>query len=440
MDPRRALPSVDRLLREVPDLPRVAATRAARALVAEVRGGAEAPVDWSAAVRARVAGEERLRLRRVINATGIVLHTNLGRAPLSARAAAAVADIAHGYANVELDLETGRRGERLGGIQAPLRALAGAEAAVAVNNGAAAVLLMLTALAAGREVVVSRGELVEIGGSFRVPDVVTAGGARLVEVGTTNRTRARDYAAAIGPQTAAILRVHPSNFKIVGFTEAPARAELAALARERGVLFLEDLGAGALVAGLGEPTVAEVLADGVDVACFSGDKLLGGPQAGLAVGKAPLVEAMRRHPLYRALRLDRLVLTALEATLRGYLAGELPPAVELLQADPRALRLRADAWAARLRAAAIPADVRADQGFSGGGSLPGEGLPTWVVALVLPEVDGVAARLRAGEPAVVARVADGALRLDPRTVLAGEDDALIGAVIAAVRPERGAPG
>jgi L-seryl-tRNA(Ser) seleniumtransferase len=431
MDPRRALPSVDRLLREVPELPRGAATRAARGLVAAVRAGGPAPADWPEAVRAHVARDAAPRLRRVINATGIVLHTNLGRAPLSARAAAAVADVARGYANIELDLETGKRGERLGGLREPLHTLTGAEDSLAVNNCAAIVLLMLTALASGREVVVSRGELVEIGGAFRVPDVITAGGARLVEVGTTNRTRTRDYAAAIGPQTAAILKVHPSNFKIVGFTEAPPRAELAVLARERGVLFLEDLGAGALVDGLGEPTVAEVLASGVDMACFSGDKLLGGPQAGLAVGKAPLVEAMRRHPLYRALRLDRLVLAALEATLRGYLVGEEPPAVALLRLSAAELRPRADAWAARFRAAGLAADVRPDEGFTGGGALPGEGLPTWVVALPRADVDAVAARLRAATPAVVGRVADGCLTLDPRTVLAGEDAALVSAVVAA---------
>jgi L-seryl-tRNA(Ser) seleniumtransferase len=304
---------------------------------------------------------------------------------------------------------------------------------VAVNNGAAAVLLMLTALAAGREVVVSRGELVEIGGAFRVPDVITAGGARLVEVGTTNRTRARDYAAAIGPQTAAILRVHPSNFKVVGFTEAPSRAELAAVARERGVPLLEDLGAGALVDGLGEPTVARVLADGVDLACFSGDKLLGGPQAGIAVGRAPLVEALRRHPLYRAFRLDRLVLAALEATLRGYLAGEVPPAVALLRLDAAAIKPRARAWVERLRAAGLDAELRADEGFSGGGALPGEGLPTWVAAVAVPDVDALAARLRDADPPVVSRVSDGRLKLDPRTVLPGEEEGMLAAVLAAAK-------
>lgn len=430
MEPRH-LPSVDALRKLVPDAPHALAVREARGLVAEVRAGAPPPADWAEALSERVAAARKLHLRRTINATGVVLHTNLGRAPMSARAAAAAAEAARGYLNLELDLETGRRGERATGLQGPLTRLTGAEAALAVNNNAAAVLLMLTALAAGREVVVSRGELVEIGGAFRVPDVVTAGGARLVEVGTTNRTRLRDYADAIGPATAAVLRVHPSNFRVVGFTEAPERRELAALARERGVLYLEDLGAGALVEGLGEPTVAEVLAGGADVVCFSGDKLLGGPQAGIAVGRAEPVARMRRHPLYRALRLDRLVLAALEATLLDYEAGSVPPAVAMLRMEPTAIRRRAEAWATRL--AGLPVHVERDEGRSGGGTLPEEALPTWVVALRVPDADAFAARLRAGEPPVVARIADGALRLDPRTVLEEEEDALIAAVRAAAR-------
>ncbi len=431
MDPRRSLPAIDGLLRQAPELPRASATRAARALVAAVRAGEAPPEDWAAAMRLHVAMEDTPRLRRVINATGIVLHTNLGRAPLSPRAAAAVAALAHGYANVELDLESGKRGERLAAIQGPLRVLTGAESALAVNNGAAAVLLMVTALAAGREVIVSRGELVEIGGSFRVPDVIRAGGARLVEVGTTNRTRLGDYANAIGPNTAAILRVHPSNFRITGFTESAGRAELATLAAARGVLFLEDLGAGALVDGLGEPTVREVLLEGVDLACFSGDKLLGGPQAGILVGRAPLVEALRAHPLYRALRLDRLVLAALEATLRGYLLSELPPVISMLRMPIDAIRTRADAWAARLREAGVAATAAPDEGFSGGGSLPGEGLPTWVVTVDEPDLEAVVRRLRARSTPVVARIGEGCLRLDPRTVLPDEEDALLTAVTAA---------
>jgi len=433
MDPRRALPSVDRLVRQLPDLPRPLVLDAARGLVDAVRGGAPAPSDWVEAVRSRVEAERRPRLRRVINATGVVLHTNLGRAPLGPSVAAAVAELAQGYSSLELDLESGERGERLQGVREPLCRLTGAEAGLAVNNNAAATLLMLTALARGREVVVSRGELVEIGGAFRVPEVISAGGARLVEVGTTNRTRVADYAAAIGPDTAAILRVHPSNFRVVGFTESAGRAELAQLARERGVLLLEDLGSGALLPGLGEPTVAEVVASGTDLVSFSGDKLLGGPQAGLVVGRAELVARLRRHPLYRALRLDRLVLAALELTLRGTLAGELPLAVQLLQIDPDTLRARAERLAATLTERGVPVRVEADTGYAGGGSRPGEELPAWVVRVDGIEPGGLAARLRAGDPPVVARVADGVLRLDCRTVLPSEEAALCDAVQRACR-------
>lgn len=415
----------------LPDAPHAVAVAVARALVDGVRAGEPAPEDWAAAMAAGVAARRAMRLRRVINATGVVLHTNLGRAPLSPRAAEAAARLAQGYVNLELDLETGERGERAAGIAGPLRALTGAEAAVAVNNNAAAVLLMLTALAKGREVVVSRGELVEIGGGFRVPEVIASGGARLVEVGTTNRTRARDYAAAIGPETAAILRVHPSNFRVVGFTESASRAELAELACERGILLLEDLGSGALVEGLGEPTVREVLAAGVDVACFSGDKLLGGPQAGVAAGRAELVAKLRRHPLYRALRLDRLVLAALEATLRDVEAGEDPPAVAMLRLSTRELKARAQGWVDRLRDAGVEATVLAGESMSGGGTVPGQGLPTWVAALHVGDPDATARALRTGEPAVMARVAEGRVLLDPRCVMPDEDEALIGAVIAA---------
>lgn len=430
-DPRRGLPSVDRLVRAASDLPHELAVREARLLVEGVRAGGPAPGDWEAALRARVEGVARSRLRRVVNATGVVLHTNLGRAPLDGGVARAVAELAQGYSNLELDLATGERGERLQGVEAPLRELTGAEAAVAVNNNAAATLLMLTALAHGREVIVSRGELVEIGGAFRVPDVITAGGARLREVGTTNRTRVADYAAAVGPDTAAILRVHPSNFRVVGFTEAPDRAGLAALARERGVLLLEDLGSGALVAGLGEPTVREILEGGVDLVSFSGDKLLGGPQAGVVVGRAELVRRLRKHPLYRALRLDRLVLAALESTLRGYLAGRLPLAVRLLGRGPEELRAVAEAWAAQLRARGLEAHTAADEGYAGGGSRPGEGLPTTVVVLPVADADEVARRLREGLPAVVARVREGAVRIDPRAVLPDEAEGLLDALVAA---------
>jgi L-seryl-tRNA(Ser) seleniumtransferase len=438
MDARRQLPSIDRLVRLVADLPHALAVREARALVDAVRAGEEPPEDWGGALRTRVDLARRLRLRRVINATGVVLHTNLGRAPLGADVAAAVADVAQGYVNLELDLESGERSERLAGLGEPLRALTGAEAALAVNNNAAATLLMLTALAAGREVVVSRGELVEIGGGFRIPEVIAAGGARLVEVGTTNRTRIGDYAAVLRPETAAILRVHPSNFRVTGFTASAERAELVALARARGVLYLEDLGSGALLEGLGETSVAEVLAEGPDVVTISGDKLLGGPQAGIALGAAEPIRRMRRHPLYRALRLDRLVLAALEATLRAYLAGDVPPAVAMLRAEPRALAVRARVWAAALAGHGIVARTEADVGFAGGGSRPEDALPTTVLVLEVPDPDGLARRLRLGSPPVMVRVAGGAVRLDPRAVLPEEEPALIEALTRACGSTPGA--
>lgn len=438
----RSLPSIGALLDDprLAALPRALALRAAREVVAEARArigaGGEAGADLGAEALARARRLGAPRLRRVINATGVVLHTNLGRAPLAPEAVEAVLEVARGYSNTEMDLESGLRGGRLAGVEPLVRELTGAEAAIAVNNNAAAVLLALTALARGREVIVSRGELVEIGGSFRVPDVIASGGARLREVGTTNRTRASDYAAAITPETALLLRVHPSNFRMLGFTERPARAELVALARERGVPLVEDLGSGAL----GEPLAAaapgfdpaeaepadEAIAAGVDLVCFSGDKLLGGPQAGIIAGRAALVEGLRKHPLYRALRLSKLTLAALEATLRLHRDGRGAevPARALLERGPEACRAVAERLAAALPGAVVEEDV----GYSGGGAMPALGLPTFVVALRGPDPAALAARLRAGSPAVVARVARDALVLDPRTLLPGEEAELIAAL------------
>ncbi len=440
MKPASPPPAIDRLLRAVPDLPRALTLTEARALAAEVRAGAEPPEDWVKALRLRVDLALSPHLRRVINATGVVLHTNLGRAPLSPEAVAALGRVGPGYSNLELDLSSGRRGERLTGVQALLARLDAGESSVVVNNNAAAVLLMLTALAAGREVVVSRGELVEIGGSFRVPEVVAAGGARLREVGATNRTRLSDYANAITADTAAILKVHPSNYRIVGFTGCPSRSELAALARERGVLLLEDLGSGALVPGLGEPTVGEALKEGSDLVCFSGDKLLGGPQAGLCSGRAPLVRSMRKHALYRALRPDRLVLAALEATLRGYLRGDHPPVVNMITMKPEELRRRAEAWRKALVEAAAQPGVAAElkvlksDAPVGGGAVPDQPLAGWVLGIkpAYGSVDALAERLRQGQPAVISRVSDGRVCLDPRTVLADEEAALVDALRAAL--------
>ncbi len=431
-DPRRRLPAIGKLVAQVPDLPHPLVVEAARALVEAVRGGAEAPADWGAEVRARVATRQAMGLRRVINATGVVLHTNLGRAPLAPEAVTAVTEVAGGWSNLELDLDTGERGERVSAIARRICAVTGAEAAIAVNNNAAAVLLVLTAVSLGREVIVSRGELVEIGGSFRVPEVIAAGGARLREVGTTNRTRAADFAGAIGPDTGAILRVHRSNFTLSGFVESPDRAELLAIARAAGVPLIDDLGSGALVGDLGEPTVAESLAT-ADLACFSGDKLLGGPQAGIICGRADLVMRARRHPMYRALRLDRLVLAALEATLAIYEAGSVPPAVAALRASAAELRPRAEALAAMLRARGLDVEVVAAMGLAGGGALPGVDLPGFVVRLARRAASDDLARLRRAAVPVIARLDHDALLLDPRTLLPGDELALVEALVALPR-------
>jgi len=442
----RALPSIGVLLDDprLAGAPRAVARRAAREVVAEARAalqrGEPSPVDLGDRALRRIEALRARRLRGVINATGVVLHTNLGRAPLAGAAQQALADVARGYSNAELMLETGQRGGRLHGVEALLRELTGAEAALVVNNNAAAVLLVLTALAAGREVVVSRGELVEIGGAFRVPDVVASGGALLREVGTTNRTRVADYAAAIGPQTGLLLRVHPSNFRILGFTERPDRAELAALGRARGLPVVEDLGSGLLGAwgaetrpwmepGDDDP-VELALAAGVDLVCFSGDKLLGGPQAGIIVGRAALVERLAAHPLYRALRVCKLTLAALEATLLLYREGRADeiPARALLSRSPEAVR----EVALRLAAAWPGAVVEQDVGYSGGGALPARGLPTAVVAIRGSDPDALATLLRAGDPPVVARVARDALIIDPRTLLPGEE-ATLAAALAKIR-------
>lgn len=429
------LPAVHALVADprLVDTPHALAVRAARAVIADARAavlaGEALPDDLGDRVVTRVAALRRPHLRGVINATGVVLHTNLGRAPLPEEAARAVADVARGYANVELELASGKRGGRLRGVAEPLRALTGAEDAIAVNNGAAAVLLVLTTLARGRAVVVSRGELVEIGGSFRVPDVVSAGGARLIEVGTTNRTRAADFAAAVDDDVAVLLRVHPSNFRQVGFTERPDRAELVGLARETGLPLVEDLGSGLLgaapVSGMGlEPEAADAaIGAGVDLVVFSGDKLLGGPQAGLIVGRRDLVRRCRTHPLYRALRLDKLGIAALEATLRLYTEGRADdvPARALLARSPDALRRAAE----RIRRAVPGARVREDVSVSGGGALPGQGLPTHVVELPVSGADAVARELRLGDPGVVVRVARGSLVVDPRTLLPGQEAPLI---------------
>jgi L-seryl-tRNA(Ser) seleniumtransferase len=366
----------------------------------------------------------------------VILHTNLGRAPLSRSATEALA-VAGGYSNLELDLETGRRGERADLLAGLLKRLFDCEAALVVNNNAAAVLLALTALCKGREVVVSRGQLVEIGGSFRMPDVMSLSGARMVEVGTTNRTRSADYEDAITPKTAALLRVHTSNYRVSGFTEAVSLADMEAVARRHDVLLIDDLGSGAAEPIADEPTVAESLRLS-DVVAFSGDKLLGGPQAGLILARSPKgVEAVRRlsrHPLARAVRIDKLTLAALEATLRQRLAGRLDdiPVERMLRMPIEEIRRRAGLWSVKLEERGVNSSLVPGESAAGGGSLPGHALPTMLIALAGP-ASRLATALRRGDPPVIARIEKDACCLDPRTVLRGEDEQLIDAVEAAVK-------
>ena len=439
-----SLPAVGTLVNEpayaglVKEYGRARVVEAIRAQIATEREGADG-ADRVGAVEARLRALVAPRLRHVINATGVILHTNLGRAPLSRPAVDALA-VAAGYSNLELDLETGKRGERAALVSGLLCALFECDAAFAVNNNAAAVLLALTALAKGKEVVVSRGQLVEIGGSFRMPDVMRLSGAKMVEVGTTNRTRAADYEQAVTPKTAALLRVHTSNFRVTGFTESTPLAELAAVARRHGVLLIDDVGSGAAEPIGDEPTVAQSLAH-CDVVTFSGDKLLGGPQAGIVLARGErgveAVKQMSRHPLARALRIDKLTLAALEATLRQRLterAGEIP-VERMLRGPVEDVRRRAALWSVKLGERGVETRLVDGASAVGGGSLPEHG-----VATVLLAISGPASRLltalRRGEPPVIARIENDACCLDPRTVLRGEDEMLIDAVEAAARTIR----
>ena len=413
----RDLPSVDELARGVDD---PLAVEAARTVIdrarEEIRGGVD-PGDLAERLQRELRAARTPSLRRVLNATGVIVHTNLGRAPLAEEALAQVVESARGYSNLELDLSSGTRGSRQDHVAALLRRLTGAEAALVVNNNAAAMLLALAALAEGREVVVSRGELIEIGDGFRIPDVLARSGARLVEVGTTNRTRARDYENAIGAETALLLRVHQSNFRVVGFAEQPRIEELAAVAGRHGLPVLDDLGSGALVDLGDEPSIRESPAD---LVCFSGDKLLGGPQAGIVVGRAELVEKLRRHPLQRALRADKLTLAALEGTLRLYLdSPERIPVVRMLRQSADAVRARAE----RL-AGATGGVVEETVGRAGGGALPLAELPSFACALA----ESLAAPLRACDPPVLGIVRDGKLLLDCLTLADAEVDEVARAV------------
>jgi len=426
----RDLPSVDELCRDLDDPLAVDAARAVLARAREeIRAGAD-PGDLGARLHEELSAARAPSLRRVLNATGVIVHTNLGRAPLAEEALARVVEAGRGYSNLEYDVAEGARGSRQNHVAPILRRLTGAEAALVVNNNAGAVLLALAALAERREVVVSRGELIEIGDGFRIPEVLARSGARLVEVGTTNRTRAADYERAVGPETALLLRVHQSNFRLVGFTEAPRLDELAGVAHRHGLPLVDDLGSGVLLPsdklslGEREPSAKESLAAGADLVCFSGDKLLGGPQAGIVVGRADLVERLRRHPLQRALRADKLTLAALEGTLLLHLEGpERIPVLRMLREETPAVRARAERLA-ELTGGAVEETVAR----VGGGALPLAELPSFACAVE----EELAAPLRRGEPPVVGVVRDGRLLLDCRTLGDDEIDA-VAAAVAAVR-------
>jgi L-seryl-tRNA(Ser) seleniumtransferase len=427
----RDLPSVDELARMSDDPLAVDAARNVLARAREeIRAGAD-PGDLTERLAHELETTRTARLRRALNATGVIVHTNLGRAPLAEAALERVREVGRGYSNLEYDLSAGTRGSRQDHVAGILRRLTGAEAALVVNNNAAAVLLALAALAEGRDVIVSRGELIEIGDGFRIPDVLARSGARLVEVGTTNRTRAADYEQAIGAETAVLLRVHQSNFRLVGFTELPSVADLAKVARRHELPLVDDLGSGALTPSNSlllreEPSVRESLDAGADLVCFSGDKLLGGPQAGIVVGRAELVERLRRHPLQRAVRADKLTLAALEGTLALYLDQERAfaeiPVLRMAAEPVESVQARAE----RL-AVAVGGEVEETVARIGGGALPLAELPSFACAID----EELAAPLRNGDPPVIGIVRDGRLLLDCRTLTDAEAEEVATAVVAA---------
>ena len=443
-DRLRLVPSVDVVLRRpqvallIETHGRPVVTQAVRAAIMQARGKAAAGGDAEvtpAAVASQIQTLTPPRLTSVLNATGVVLHTNLGRAPLAPAAIAAMGQVAQGYSNLEYDLETGTRGSRYGHAAPLLRQLLDCEDALVVNNGAAAVLLALSALAAGREAVVSRGELVEIGGGFRVPDVITQGGARLVEVGSTNRTRVADYQQAVGPHTAVLLKVHPSNFAMVGFTQSVSVEQVAQVAHQHGIPLLVDVGTGLLggaqAAAAGEPRMKEVLAQGADLVMFSGDKLLGGPQAGVVAGRADLVAACRQHPLCRALRVDKITLAALEATLILHRAGHTHaiPVLDMLSADVGALTERAALLAQRLAEAGHVAHAQPCVSRPGGGTLPQVEVPSAALVLRPAASTQLARRLRQATVPIICRVEDNAVWLDLRCIPPSQDGVLLEGVV-----------
>ena len=444
-DKRRALPSINALLESagvqslLGQYPRRLVVEAVRSAVDAERsdgGSGKTEEQWLAVITAKVGGMSRPSLRRVINATGVVLHTNLGRAPLADSAVEAIADIASGFSNLEYDLESGARGSRYSHCVSLLQKLTGAEDALVVNNCAAAMVLTLNTLASRKEVLVSRGELVEIGGSFRIPDIMSRSGAKLVEVGTTNRTHDDDYRRAITPKTSAIVKVHRSNFAIEGFTSDVSVERLAFIAAEHGLPVVYDLGSGLMLTldayGLmDEPTAATALASRASLVLMSGDKLLGGPQAGIILGATNLIAKLRKNPFARAMRVDKLTLSALEATLRLYLEPERAlreiPVLAMLTAPVSELQSRAQGITARLATNGIAAEVVVSSASVGGGAFPTAAIPS--IAISLPgAAQLIEEKLRAGAPAVIGRISDGHLLLDLRSVLPREDEILAAAI------------
>ncbi len=432
----RKLPKVDELLRTPAlealrsEYPEQTVTDAVRKVISDLRQGILSgeldklpeQEELTASIASQVRSDARPSMRRVINGTGIVLHTNLGRACLSEKAAAAASDAARRYSTLEYNVATGGRGLRYSHVEELICRLTGAESALVVNNNAAAVLLVLSSMTAGGQVPVSRGELVEIGGSFRVPDIMEACGAQLKEVGTTNKTHLFDYERAICPETKALMKVHTSNYRIVGFTEKPTLAEMVELGHKYDLPVIEDLGSGSLVNleqfGLhDEPTVQDSIRAGVDVVSFSGDKLLGGPQAGIIIGRKQYVDKMKKHPLTRAMRVDKMTLAALESTLRSYDNGTYNdiPTIAMLSMSNSALKEKAGILLDMLRQAGIPAQLQAVEGQVGGGSVPTQTIPSWAVALE-GSVDALEEKLRLGETAIVGRIHDGKYLLDVRTL------------------------
>jgi L-seryl-tRNA(Ser) seleniumtransferase len=461
-NPYRNLPAVNDVLAEAPVAEwidrhgREHVVAAIRAELGKVRqeiaqgatpDGAASPAALAQRVSVWLASTFQPKLRGVINATGIVLHTNLGRAPIALEAARAAQEAAGGYLNLELDLESGKRSSRQDAIREWVRRLTGAESATAVNNNAAATVIVLRALCQGKEVVISRGQLIEIGGSFRIPEIMAVSGAVLREVGTTNITRLADYERAINPATAALMQVHTSNYRIAGFTESVPLAELVALGKKHALPVIDDVGSGALVdfarfGFTGEPLARESISLGADVVLFSGDKLLGGPQAGIIAGRKEWIKKIEKDPLMRAFRLDKMTLAALEATLRLYLNEERAlrevPVLRMLGAPMAELRARAEALATRLADdSRISAEAVEDVAYVGGGSLPDQAMMTWVVRIQVEgiSVEDLARRLRVGQPAVMARLRDDRLLLDVRTVLSSQEPALTEAVVRAAQKE-----